>query len=143
MRNEEKMSQNYLNIYVFALFGALASTLFGIFIFYSGVSDSSYLSYMGSEIKTFYLNKSQYDLYLYGLVYCLTFGTAIIFGLLNNFNLLRISVVEEEEGIDNVEHGGHLMVEVGDLTGTTALQCTFFPIQYHSANTSVSGINHL
>ena len=69
------MSQNYLNIYVFALFGALASTLFGIFIFYSGVSDSSYLSYMGSEIKTFYLNKSQYDLYLYGLVYCLTFGT--------------------------------------------------------------------
>ena len=34
------------------------------------------------------------------------FGTVIIFGLLNNFNLLRISVEEEEKGIDNVEHGG-------------------------------------
>ncbi len=78
MMNGEKMSQNYLNIYVFALFGGLVSTLVGIFIFYSGVSDSSYLSYMGSEIKTFYLDKNKYDLYLYGLVYCLTFGTAMI-----------------------------------------------------------------
>ena len=34
------------------------------------------------------------------------FGTAIIFGLLNYFNLLRISVEEEKEGIDKVEHGG-------------------------------------
>ena len=78
MINGEEMSQNYLNIYVFALFGGLASTLAGIFIFYSGLSDSSYLSYMGSEIKTFYLDKNQYDLYLYGLIYCLTFGTALI-----------------------------------------------------------------
>ena len=78
MINGDKMSQNYLNIYVFSLFGGLTSILVGIFIFYSGMSDSSYLSYMGSEIKTFYLEKKQYDLYLYGLVYCLTFGTSII-----------------------------------------------------------------
>ena len=78
MINEAKMSQNYLNLYIFAILGGLASTLTGAVICFSGISDSSYLSYMGSEAKIFYLDKNQYDLYLYGLVYCLTFGISFI-----------------------------------------------------------------
>ncbi len=69
---------NYLNIYVFAILGGLASTIAGIVICYSGMSDNSYLSYLGTEITTFYLDKNQYDLYLYGLVYSLSFGIAFI-----------------------------------------------------------------
>ena len=72
------MYVNYLNLYVISILGGLAATIAGIVICYSGISDTSYLSYVGTEMTTFYLDKNQYDFYLYGLVYSLSFGIAFI-----------------------------------------------------------------
>jgi hypothetical protein len=44
------MPVNYLNIYVFAIFGGLAATVGGIFICYTGMSETSYLVYRGMEL---------------------------------------------------------------------------------------------
>ncbi len=74
------MPVNYLNIYVFAIFGGLAATVGGIFICYTGMSETSYLVYRGMELTTYYLDKNRHDLYLNGLVYSITFG--ILFLLL-------------------------------------------------------------
>ena len=52
------MPVNYLNIYVFAIFGGLAATVGGIFICYSGMSETSYLVYRGMELTTYYLDKN-------------------------------------------------------------------------------------
>ena len=46
------MPVNYLNIYVFAIFGGLAATVGGIFICYTGMSETSYLVYRGMELTT-------------------------------------------------------------------------------------------
>jgi len=72
------MYVNYLNLYIFAILGSLASCIVGIVICFSGISDTSYLSHLGTELTTFYLDKNQYDLYIYGLVYSLSFGIAFI-----------------------------------------------------------------
>lgn len=72
------MSQNYLNIYLFSIFGCVVATIGGILICYSGMSESSYLAYQGSEIMTFYLDKNRYELYANGLIYSLTFGIAFL-----------------------------------------------------------------
>ena len=50
------MPVNYLNIYVFAIFGGLAATVGGIFICYTGMSETSYLVYRGMELTTYYLS---------------------------------------------------------------------------------------
>jgi len=72
------MPVNYLNIYVFAIFGGLAATVGSIFICYTGMSETSYLVYRGMELTTYYLDKSRHDLYLNGLVYSITFGIAFL-----------------------------------------------------------------
>ena len=72
------MPVNYLNFYVFAIFGVLAATVGGIFICYTGMSETSYLVYRGMELTTYYLDKSRHDLYLNGLVYSITFGIAFL-----------------------------------------------------------------
>ena len=72
------MPVNYLNFYVFAIFGVLAATVGGIFICYTGMSETSYLVYRGMELSTFYLDKNRHDLYLNGLVYSITFGIAFL-----------------------------------------------------------------
>ena len=84
------MPVNYLNIYVFAIFGGLAATVGGIFICYSGMSETSYLVYRGMDLTTYYLDKNRHDLYLNGLVYSITFG--IVFLL-----LLAIIVIPRPE----------------------------------------------
>jgi len=86
------MPVNYLNIYVFAIFGGLAATVGGIFICYTGMSETSYLVYRGMELTTYYLDKSRHDLYLNGLVYSITFG--IVFLL-----LLAVIVIPSPEQI--------------------------------------------
>lgn len=86
------MPVNYLNIYVFAIFGGLAATVGGIFICYSGMSETSYLVYRGMELTTYYLDKNRHDLYLNGLVYSITFG--IVFLL-----LLAVIVIPSREQI--------------------------------------------
>ena len=86
------MPVNYLNIYVFAIFGGLAATVGGIFICYTGMSETSYLVYRGMELTTYYLDKNHHDLYLNGLVYSITFG--IVFLL-----LLTVIVIPSPEQI--------------------------------------------
>ena len=72
------MPVNYLNLYLFAIFGCLAATVGGIVICYAGISDTSYLVYRGMEYTTYYLDKNRHDLYLNGLVYSITFGIAFL-----------------------------------------------------------------
>jgi len=72
------MPINYLNLYLFAIFGGLLATVGGIFVCYSGMSETSYLVYRGMELTTFYLDKNRHDLYLNGLVYSITFGIAFL-----------------------------------------------------------------
>ena len=86
------MPVNYLNIYVFAIFGGLAATVGGIFICYTGMSETSYLVYRGMELTTYYLDKNRYDLYLNGLVYSITFGIAFLL-------LLAVIVIPSPEQI--------------------------------------------
>ena len=86
------MPVNYLNIYVFAIFGGLAATVGGIFICYTGMSETSYLVYRGMELTTYYLDKNRHDLYLNGFVYSITFG--IVFLL-----LLTVIVIPSPEQI--------------------------------------------
>ena len=86
------MPVNYLNIYVFAIFGGLAATVGGIFICYTGMSETSYLVYRGMELTTYYLDKSRHDLYLNGLVYSITFGITFLL-------LLAVIVIPSPEQI--------------------------------------------
>jgi len=86
------MPVNYLNIYVFAIFGGLAATVGGIFICYTGMSETSYLVYRGVELTTYYLDKNRHDLYLNGLVYSITFGIAFLL-------LLAVIVIPSPEQI--------------------------------------------
>ena len=86
------MPVNYLNIYVFAIFGSLAATVGGIIICYTGMSDTSYLVYRGMELTTYYLDKNRHDLYLTGLVYSITFGIAFLL-------LLAVIVIPSPEQI--------------------------------------------
>jgi len=72
------MPVNYLNIYLFSIFGGLLATLGGIVICYSGMSEASFLVNRGMEITTYYIDKNRYDLYLFGLVYSFTFGFALL-----------------------------------------------------------------
>ena len=86
------MPVNYLNIYVFAIFGGLAANVGGIFICYTGMSETSYLVYRGIDLTTYYLDKNRYDLYLNGLVYSITFGIAFLL-------LLAVIVIPSPEQI--------------------------------------------
>jgi len=86
------MPVNYLNIYVFAIFGGLSATAGGIFICYTGMSETSYLVYRGMELTTYYLDKNRHDLYLNGLVYSITFGITFLL-------LLAVIVIPSPEQI--------------------------------------------
>ena len=72
------MPVNYLNLYLFSIFGGLLAILGGVVICYSGMSEASFLVNRGMEITTYYLDKNRYDLYLFGLVYSITFGVALL-----------------------------------------------------------------
>ena len=72
------MPVNYLNLYVFTIFGGLAATVGGIIVCYSGMTETSFLVYRGMEITTYYLDKNRHDLYVNGMVYSITFGIAFL-----------------------------------------------------------------
>ena len=86
------MPVNYLNLYVFAIFGGLAATVGGIMVCYSGMSETSFLVYRGMEITTYYLDKNRHDLYVNGMVYSITFGIAFLL-------LLAVIVIPSPEQI--------------------------------------------
>ena len=87
------MPINYLNLYLFSIFGGLLATLGGIIVCYSGMSDASFLVNKGMEITTYYLDKNRYDLYLIGLVYSITFGVALLL-------VLSVIVIPTKEQIN-------------------------------------------
>ena len=86
------MPVNYLNLYVFAIFGGLAAMVGGIMVCYFGMSETSYLVYRGMEITTYYLDKNRHDLYANGMVYSITFGIAFLL-------LLAVIVIPSPEQI--------------------------------------------
>jgi len=54
------------------------TTFGGVVICFSGMTNTSFFVYKGTEITTYYLDKNQYDLYLNGLIYSLTFGISFL-----------------------------------------------------------------
>ena len=87
------MPVNYLNLYLFSIFGGILATLVGSVICYSGMSEASFLVNKGMEITTYYLDKNRYDLYLFGLVYSITFGVALLL-------ILSVIVIPTKEQIN-------------------------------------------
>jgi len=114
------MSSNYLNLYLFSIFGSIVATLGGILICYFGITDTSYLAYKGTELTTYYLDKNRYDLYFNGLVYSLTFGIAFLL-------FLSVILIPSPEQIKKRQAStqfagakGDEMPEQGEITSQTA-----------------------
>ena len=101
------MPVNYLNLYLFSIFGGLLATLGGVVICYSGMSEASFLVNKGMEITTYYLDKNRYDLYSFGLVYSITFGVALLL-------LLAVIVIPTKEQI----HKRTSETQIGETSGT-------------------------
>ena len=101
------MPINYLNLYLFSIFGGILATLVGIVICYSGMSEASFLVNKGMEITTYYLDKNRYDLYLFGLVYSLTFGVAILL-------LLSVILIPTKEQVNKRKSES----QIGETSGT-------------------------
>ena len=100
------MPVNYLNLYLFSIFGGLFATLGGVVICYFGMSEASFLFNRGMEITTYYLDKNRYDLYLFGLVYSITFGTALLL-------LLAAIVIPTKEQINKRKSETHISESSG------------------------------
>ena len=101
------MPVNYLNLYLFSIFGGLLATLGGVVICYFGMSEASFLVNRGMEITTYYLDKNRYDLYLFGLVYSITFGVALLL-------LLAAIVIPTKEQINKRTSE----TQIGETSGT-------------------------
>ena len=101
------MPVNYLNLYLFSIFGGLLATLGGVIICFSGMSEASFLVNRGMEITTYYLDKNRYDLYLFGLVYSITFGVALLL-------LLAAIVIPTKEQINKRTSEA----QIGETAGT-------------------------
>ena len=109
------MPVNYLNLYVFAIFGGLAATVGGIMVCYSGMSETSFLVYRGMEITTYYLDKNRHDLYVNGMVYSITFGIAFLL-------LLAVIVIPSPEQIQK-------RLSVSPFTGGNSTSGIIAPIE--------------
>ena len=72
------MPLQYLNIYIIFFVGSILAVLAGVGLCYTGLSELGFNVYRGMELTTYYLDKNRYDLYLNGLVYCITFGAALL-----------------------------------------------------------------
>ena len=101
------MPVNYLNLYLFSIFGGILATLVGIVICSSGMSEASFLVNKGMEITTYYLDKNSYDLYLFGLVYSITFGVALLL-------LLSVILIPTKEQINKRTSES----QIGETSGT-------------------------
>ncbi len=101
------MPVNYLNLYLFSIFGGLLATLGGIIICYSGMNEASFLVSKGMEITTYYLDKNRYDFYLFGMVYSFTFGVALLL-------LLSVILIPSKEQINKRT----TEPQIGEIPGT-------------------------
>ena len=69
---------NYLSIYLLGVIGSFAATVGGVVFCYNGMSAASYLTYKGMQTTTYFFDKTRYDLYFNGLVYCTAFAIALM-----------------------------------------------------------------
>lgn len=83
-------SVTYLNIYIYGVLGFIAATIFGCFYFYSGMGATSFVVSTAAGQVTYYTDNSQYNLYLQGFIYCLTFAVA-------GFLLLTVMAIPNAE----------------------------------------------
>ena len=72
------MPLQYLNIYIIFFVDSIVAVFAGVGLCYTGLSELGFNVYRGMELTTYYLDKNRYDLYLNGLVYCITFGAALL-----------------------------------------------------------------
>ena len=72
------MPVQYLNIYLIGFLGSVVAVIVGIGFSYSGMSELGFSVYRGMEMTTYYLDKNRYDLYMNAMVYCITFGAALM-----------------------------------------------------------------
>ena len=72
------MPVQYLNVYLIGFLGAVIAVIIGIGFSYSGMSELGFNVYRGMEMTTYYLDKNRYDLYMNAMVYCITFGAALL-----------------------------------------------------------------
>ena len=72
------MPLQYLNIYIIFFVGSIVAVFAGVGLCYTGLSELEFNVYRGMELTTYFLDKNRYDLYLNGLVYCITFGAALL-----------------------------------------------------------------
>ena len=71
-----------LNIYIILFLISIGGIIIGIGVFYSGINQVSFNVYHGMEQITYYLDKNKYDLYMNGLIYCISFGASLFLLLL-------------------------------------------------------------
>ena len=64
---------NYTNLYIFSFLSFFGATALGTFYFYGGMGDVSFVVSNAHGSVTYYLDKNRYDVYLNGLIYCITF----------------------------------------------------------------------
>lgn len=83
-------SVTYLNIYIYGVLGFIAATIFGCFYFYSGMGANSFVVSTAAGQVTYYTDSTQYNLYLQGFIYCLTFAVA-------GFLLLTVMAIPNAE----------------------------------------------
>ena len=69
---------NYLSIYLISVVGSFSATVAGVVYCYNGMSAASYLTYKGMQTTTYFFDKTRYDLYFNGLVYCSAFAIALL-----------------------------------------------------------------
>ena len=72
------MPVQYLNVYLIGFLGAVIAVIIGIGFSYTGMSELGFNVYRGMEMTTYYLDKNRYDLYMNAMVYCITFGAALL-----------------------------------------------------------------
>ena len=72
------MPVQYLNVYLIGFIGAVIAVIIGIGFSYTGMSELGFNVYRGMEMTTYYLDKNRYDLYMNAMVYCITFGAALL-----------------------------------------------------------------
>ena len=69
-------SISYLNLYMTIVVGFVLSMAFGAYFFYQSMDSVSFLMLSGVETNRIYIDQHQYNTYLQGFIYCMTFLVA-------------------------------------------------------------------
>ncbi len=67
---------SYLNLYITVVVGFVLSMAFGSYFFYQNMDNASFLLLSGLETNRIYIDQHQYNSYLQGFIYCMTFFVA-------------------------------------------------------------------